>query len=367
MKIVHDYFIQMGGAERVVALMAEAFPDAEILTSATQYETLFPEFQGRKIRNSWMQHIPGINQHFKKLFPLYPFAFKSLGKISDEVVWMSSSGFAKWAEFTPETPVFCYCHTPPRFFWQPEGYLPYEVPNKAVQAVVKTMLPSMRKADFKAAQRMTHLIANSLTVQQRIKEFYQRDSVVIHPPVNVERFQVSRQSEDFYLIVSRLVGYKGLERAVVGLSKLGKRLIVIGSGPDKARLQSLAGPTVEFKGRLSDEEVTWHMQNCYAFVFPGLEDFGITPVEAQASGKPVLAFGGGGALETVKPGVTGMFFHQGTAESLAAIVPEFERQTWNPDVIRRHAEQFSEEAFLEKMLGLMERETGLQFPTKRPA
>ncbi|KAF0095839.1 MAG: group 1 glycosyl transferase [Puniceicoccaceae bacterium 5H] len=360
MKIVHDYLIQMGGAERVVALMAEAFPEAEILTSATQYETLFPEFNGRTIRNSWMQHLPGINTHFKKFFPLYPWAFRSLGTVQDDLVWMSSSGFAKWTDFAPETPVFCYCHTPPRFFWQPDNYLPYEVPNKALQYVVRGMIPSLRQSDYRAAQRMTHLIANSRTVQDRIKQFYHRDSVVIHPPVDVERFTVSHHSEDFYLIVSRLVGYKGLDRAVVGLSKLGKRLVVIGSGPDKARLQSLAGPTVEFKGRLSDEEVTWHMQNCYAFVFPGLEDFGITPVEAQASGKPVLAFGGGGALETVQPGVSGMFFYEGTADSLAAAVPEFERQSWDPDTIRANAEQFSEQAFLDKMIGLMEQETGLQ-------
>lgn len=357
--IVHDYLIQMGGAERVVALIAEAFPQAEIVTSVTKYDTLFPEFKDRDIRNTWMQNIPGIESRFKALFPLYPFAFKALGDMDAKVVWMSSSGFAKWANFTKSTRVFCYCHTPPRFFWQPENYLPYEIPNKLIRRIVGAILPIFRMADYRVAQRVSHFIANSNMVKERIKEFYGRESVVIYPPVNVDRFTVSQNSEDFYLIVSRLVGYKAIDRAVEGLSKLGKRLIIIGDGPDRERLESIAGPTVEFKGRLSDEEVTWHMRNCYAFVFPGLEDFGITPVEAQACGKPVLAFGAGGALETVVAGETGMFFHEPNSESLANVVPDFEAQAWDPSRIRENAEKFSEEVFLERMISYMEEQSGL--------
>ncbi len=357
--IVHDYLIQMGGAERVVALMAKAFPNSEIVTSATKYESLFPEFYGRKIKNTWMQRIPGIDERFKTLFPLYPFAFKALGKLDSDVVWMSSSGFAKWTNFSHSSNVFCYCHTPPRFFWQPENYLPYEVSNPLIRRLVGYVLPLFRIADYHAAQRVSHFIANSKMVQDRIKEFYGRESVVIYPPVNVDRFTVSENSEDFYLIVSRLVGYKAIDRAVEGLSKLGKRLIIIGDGPDRERLEGLAGPTIEFKGRLSDEEVTWHMRNCYAFVFPGLEDFGITPVEAQACGKPVLAFEAGGALETIESGTTGMFFPDPSAESLASVVPDFEAQSWNPMKIRANAEKFSEEVFLKRMISYMEKESGL--------
>ncbi|MEM7600297.1 MAG: glycosyltransferase, partial [Verrucomicrobiota bacterium] len=357
---------QMGGAERVVAVMAKAAPEAEIITSATKYDTLFPEFRDKAIENTWMQRIPGVENHFKALFPLYPFAFKALGRRDARLVWMSSSGFAKWANFTETTPVFCYCHTPPRFFWQPDTYLPHEVANPAIRILVEKMLPFFREWDYRAAQKVTYFIANSTTVQRRIKEYYGRESVVIHPPVDVDRFTVAKTSEDFYLVVSRLVGYKGIDRAVEGLSRLGKRLIVIGDGPDRARLESLAGPTVEFKGRLSDEDVTWHMQNCYAFVFPGLEDFGITPVEAQASGKPVLAFGEGGALETVEPGVTGLFFSEPSAEGLADIVPEFESLTWDPSRIRANAERFSEDVFLGKMIQYMEHESGLTFGDSIP-
>ena len=365
MKIVHDYMIQMGGAERVVALMADTFREAPLYTSATEYETLFPEFQGREVVNTWMQRISGIERCFKKLFPLYPFAFKGLGKIDADIVWLSSSGFAKWTEFTKNTPVFCYCHTPPRFFWQPDSYLPLEVPNRVLQSVVRALLPVFRKSDYKAAQKMTHFIANSRAVQQRIKEFYHRDSMVINPPVNVKRFEVSSRTDDYFLIVSRLVGYKSLDRAIVGFSKLGKRLVVAGNGPDEARLRSLAGPTVEFRGRVTDDEVTKLMQNCYALVFPGLEDFGITPVEAMACGKPVLAFGGGGALETVVAGKSGLFFYEPTAESLAATISEFERQTWIPSEIRQVAERFSEEIFLDKMIGYMEQKTGLDLSRQR--
>lgn len=360
MKIVHDYLIQMGGAERVVALMAKEFPKAEILTSATKYDTLLPEFVDSSIKNSWMQKLPMINTHFKHYFMLYPMAFKSLGKIDDDVVWISSSGFSKWATFTKETPVFCYCHTPPRFFWEPDDYLQYEVPNIWARKLVRSIIPLFRHFDFQAAQRIPYFIANSKLVQKRILDLYGKESVVINPPVNVDRFDVSKNSEDFYLLVSRLSGYKKLDRAVCAFSKLNKRLVIIGSGPDEPRLKELAGPSIEFKGRLSDEEVTWHMKNCYALVFPGLEDFGITPVEAQACGKPVLAFGGGGALETVEPGVTGMFFYHESAESLINIVPEFEDHSWNPTVIRKHSEQFSEDIFLKKMISFMENESGIK-------
>lgn len=365
MIIVHDYLIQMGGAERVVAVMSKAFPDAPLVTSVTCRESLLPEFRGKTIRNTWMQRLPGINKHFKKVFPLYSFAFRALGKLESDVVWLSSSGFSKWARFAPETPVICYCHNPPRFFWEPESYLAHEVPSPLIRGAVRAVLPLFRRSDYRAAQRITHFVANSRTVQERIKRYYGRESEVIHPPVDVERFKVSDKTEDFYLIVSRLVGYKGIDRAVAGLSKLGKRLIVIGDGPDRQRLEKLAGPTVEFKGRLSDAEVVRHMETCYAFVFPGLEDFGIAPVEAQACGKPVLAFEGGGALETVVPGVSGMFFPEESADSLASIVPEFERQSWNAAVIRRNAERFSEQVFLDKMLTFMEAKTGLSLkPTQ---
>ena len=352
----HDYLIQMGGAEKVVASMHRAWPEAPIYVSATDYGKLLPDFRDADIRNTWMQKLPGINTHFKKLFPVYPFAFKSLGVLDADAAVVSSSGFAKWLRFTPRTQTFCYCHTPPRFFWQTEHYLKNEVSSGLVKAMAKVFIPPLRRSDYRAAQKVTHFIANSECVQARIKEFYGRESVVIYPAVEVHRFDVQEKHDGFYLILSRLVSYKGIDRAVAAFAKSGKRLVIAGSGPDRARLEKLAGGAgnIEFRGRVEDAEVKRLIETCYAFVFPGLEDFGITPVEAQAAGKPVLAYGDGGALETVIPGETGIFFKDPEPEALNAIVAEFERIKWNPARIRANAERFAEEKFITAMKALVD-------------
>ncbi len=352
----HDYLIQMGGAEKVVASLHRAWPNAPLYVSATDYSKLLPDFRTADIHNTWMQKLPGINTHFKKLFPIYPFAFKSLGKLDADAAVVSSSGFAKWMRFTPRTQVFCYCHTPPRFFWQTEDYLRNEVSSRLVKAVAKVFIPLLRRSDYKAAQRVTHFIANSECVQARIKKFYGRESVVIYPAVEVHRFDVQTDNDGFYLILSRLVSYKGIDRAVAAFAKSGKRLVIAGSGPDRERLEKLAAGAgnIEFRGRISDDEVKRLIERCYAFVFPGLEDFGITPVEAQAAGKPVLAYGDGGALETVIPGETGLFFKDPAPDAINAVVEEFERITWNPARIRANAERFAEEKFITAMKSLVE-------------
>ena len=338
----HDYLIQMGGAEKVVASLHRAWP------KAPDYEKLLPDFRDAEIHNTWMQHIPRINSQFKKLFPVYPFAFKSLGTLDADAAVVSSSGFAKWMRFTPRTQLFCYCHTPPRFFWQTEHYLKDEISSGLVKAMAKVFIPPLRRSDYRAAQKVTHFIANSECVQARIKQFYGRESVVIYPAVEVHRFDVQTSDDGFYLILSRLVSYKGIDRAVAAFAKSGKRLVIAGSGPDRARLEKLAAGAgnIEFKGRVSDAELKHLIERCYAFVFPGLEDFGITPVEAQAAGKPVLAYGDGGALETVVPGETGLFFKDPAPDAINAVVEQFERIQWNPARIRANAERFSEDKFI---------------------
>jgi glycosyltransferase involved in cell wall biosynthesis len=352
----HDYLIQMGGAEKVVASMHRAWPEAPIYVSATDYAKLLPDFRTATIHNTWMQKIPGINSQFKKLFPVYPFAFKSLGALDADAAVVSSSGFAKWLKFTPRTQTFCYCHTPPRFFWQTDHYLKNEVSSGLVKAMAKVFIPPLRRSDYKAAQQVTHFIANSECVQARIKEFYGRDSVVIYPAVEVHKFDMQTENDGFYLILSRLVSYKGIDRAVAAFAKSGKRLVIAGSGPDRDRLEKLAAGArnIEFKGRVEDAEVKRLIERCYAFVFPGLEDFGITPVEAQAAGKPVLAYGDGGALETVIPGETGLFFKDPEPDAINAVVSEFEKIAWNPARIRANAERFAEEKFISAMKSLVE-------------
>ena len=347
--LAHDYLIQMGGAERVVATLHRMFPAAPIYTSATDRARLLPDFRYARIVNTWMQTLPGIRTHFKKFFPIYSFAFHSLGRVDADVAIVSSSGFAKWLRYTDRTRVFCYCHTPPRFFWQPETYLQFEISNPMLKAAAKTIIPWLRRSDYEAAQDVDHFIANSNCVRDRIRECYGRESTVIYPPVEVERFQVQTANEGYALVLSRLVAYKSIDRAVRAYTASGRRLIVVGDGPDRARLEAMAGPSVEFKGRASDADVTRYMSGCSAFVFPGLEDFGITPVEAQACGKPVLAFGGGGALETVIDGVTGMFFHDPSPEAMNAVIDRMERTSWDPHAIRAHAEQFDERHFMSNL------------------
>jgi glycosyltransferase involved in cell wall biosynthesis len=346
--IVHDYLIQMGGAERVVAAMAEAFPTAPILTSVTDRNSLLPELADRPIVNTWMDALPGIRKHFKKYFMLYPVAFRTLGRIDADITWISSSGFAKWCSLSRQTISICYCHTPPRFLWEPENYLPYEIANPALLAFVRHCVSLLRVSDYRCAQKIDHFIANSNCVQERIRKFYRRDSHVIHPPVDVQRFEVETEHDDYYLVLSRLVGYKRIDRAVQAFNLLRKRLVIVGTGPDRERLERMAGPTIHFLGKVSDHEAKHHLERCRGLVFPGREDFGIAPVEAQACGKPVIALAADGALETILPGDTGVFFSDPSAESLADAVERSERLQWAPYHIRKNADRFSREVFIHK-------------------
>ena len=314
--LAHDYLIQMGGAERVVASMVRRHPGSPLYTSAVRRETLLPEFARADIRTSWMQRLPGIETQFKKYFALYPYGFRSFKAVTEPALWVSASTFAKCLPFSPETASVLYCHNPTRFLWLAgEEYVDKEVRFPWANKIVRAMVPWLRDIDFHAAQGFDVIVANSEAVRKRIAQVYHRDSTVIHPPVEVDRFSPTREHDGYYIVVSRLVAYKALERAVVACSMSGRRLMVVGEGPDRKRLEGLAGPTVTFAGWQSDAEVKMLMERSCGLIFPAVEDFGIAPVEAQACGKPVIAFAGGGALETVIEGRTGCFFHRPTADS----------------------------------------------------
>lgn len=352
--LAHDYLIQMGGAERVVAVMAKAFPLSPIYTSRTDYGGLLEAFRESTIHNSWMQKIPVSHAQFKKLFPLYPFAFRSMRPSKAKAAWISASTFAKCIRLQPGTVAFCYCHAPTRFLWQTESYLKTEIGNPVVRALARCLIPWLRSVDRKAAGRMDYIIANSHNIKEQIKTAYGREADVIYPPVDVGRFRVHPQHNGHYLIVSRLIGYKGIDRAVRAFAGLDRELHIIGDGTDRKRLEAMAPRNVKFLGRVSDVEVLSNMENCRAFIFPGYEDFGITPVEAQACGKPVLAYGKGGALETVIHGETGIHFKEPHPDSLNDGLELLESITWDPSKIRKHAEKFSEERFLREMTGYMQ-------------
>lgn len=354
MVIGHDYLIQMGGAERVVASMLRKWPASPVYTSAARWDTLLPEFQNATIHTSWMQRLPGIEQQFKKFFALYPAAFRSFGVIDAPVAWVSASTFAKCLRFTPRTASVLYCHNPTRFLWQAEDYVDHEVRSGLLSRMVAMASPMLRSIDRAAARSFDVIVANSENVRRRIAKCYGREAELVFPPVDVNRFQVSNRDDGFYLVVSRLVAYKAIQRAIEACNALGRRLVIVGNGPDRNRLLGMAGPTIEFRGHIPDTEVQELMQTCSALIFPGEEDFGITPVEAQACGKPVLAYKGGGAIETVIEGETGRFFDQG-AVTLADAILASEATRWNPARIRANAERFSEACFHERMGGVITR------------
>lgn len=344
--LAHDYLIQMGGAERVVASMVRRNPGAPLYTSAVQRETLLPEFRSAKLVPSWMQRIPRIETQFKKFFVFYPSAFRSFDEIQADQLWVSASTFAKCIRFSPQTPSVLYCHNPTRFLWQAGvEYVNSEVRFPLANFGVRMFVPWLQRTDFNAAQKFDIIVANSEAVRRRIQTIYRRDATVIHPPVQLDRFTPTTSNDGHYVIVSRLVAYKAIDRAVIACSKSGRRLVVVGEGPDRKRLEELAGKTISFLGWQTDEEVQDLIQRSRGLIFPAEEDFGIAPVEAQACGKPVIAYGRGGALETVIEGKTGCFFHERTAEALEAALDRAEAIQWNPHEIRANAERFSEDHF----------------------
>src|SRR6266568_2035142 len=350
--LVHDYLNQMGGAERVVMAFHEIFPDAPIYTSIYDPQRVDPAFQKMDIRTSFMQKFPLVTKHHQPYLPFYPFAMESLNLRSYDLVLSSSSAFAKGVITRPETMHICYCHTPMRWCWNYDEYVEREQLGKMARRILPLLITGLRTWDQTSAMRVDHFIANSPVVAERIRKYYRRDAVVIPPPVEARRFSFDPavHVEDYFLIVSRLVPYKRIDLAIEACNALQLPLVIIGKGRDLARLQRMAGPTIRFLGGLSDQEVLHYLAHCRALLFPGEEDFGITPLEAQASGRPVIAYGAGGALASIVDGVTGVFFREQTIASLVEALAVFHEQHFNPHVIRNHALEFDMPRFHRRIL-----------------
>lgn len=344
--IVHDWLVSYAGADRVVDCMHHVFPDAPIYTLVYDKDKMPAWFRDYDIRTTWIQKLPFATKLYKKLLPLMPGAFEALDLSEYDLVLSSSSSCSKGVITRPDAVHICYCHTPIRYVW--DFYYTYRAnANPLVRAVMPGQMHKLRQWDKCAADRVDYFIANSRYIAQRIKKYYRRDSDVIYPCVHINRSPFV-EKEDFYLVVGRFTWYKRIDLAVAACTKLGRRLVVIGSGDEESRLRAIAGPTVEFKGGgLSDEEVRDYYLRAKAFLFPGEEDFGITPVEAQSAGTPVLAYGRGGACETVEDGRTGLLFHAQTVDSLAECIEKFEAEgvTCTKEEIRAHSLRFSEERF----------------------
>jgi len=348
--IVHDFLNQRGGAERVVAALHEMFPAAPIFTSILDRSTLWPPLRSADIRVSWMQRLPGIQRHFKRYLPFYPLVFDRLDLSGYDLVLSSSSAFAKAARSPRGGVHACYCHTPARFVWNYDHYVEREGFGPVVRKTLPWVIRALRRWDLKTADRPTAYVANSTAVADRIRRIYGRPSAVVPPPVDVQRFRdASAQTGDYYVIISRLNAYKRIHLAVEAFNRLRQPLLIVGEGPHRPALERAAGPTVRLLGHLDDREVTELLVGCRALIFPGEEDFGITLVEANAAGRPAIAYQGGGALDTVIPGTTGIFFTEPTADCLAEAVTRSTRVSWDRAEIRRHAAQFDVPAFRDHM------------------
>lgn len=347
--IVHDYLNQMGGAERVVEALHEIFPNAPIYTSFYTPETMSDAFRTMDIRTTWMQRLPGKEKHFKKYLLLYPKAFQSIDLSGYDTILSSSSGWAKGIRVPDGTAHVCYCYTPMRWVWNYDDYVAREGFGKLVRSLLPLAIGHLKKWDLATNDRIDEIIAISEFVRKRIKMAWGRDAVVIYPPVDCTRFIISENIADYFLIVSRLNTYKKVDLAVKACTELNLPLKIIGTGPHEQYLKEIAGPSVEFLGRLDDEQTADYFSRCNAFIFPGEEDFGITAVEAQAAGRPVIAYAGGGALETVLPGKTGMFFTKPTAASLSEVLQAFRPDVFNPQEIRAEALKFDTQIFKDKL------------------
>ena len=354
--LVHDYLNQMGGAERVVLAFHELFPDAPLYTSIYDPQRVDPAFKSMDIRTSFMQKLPLVTKHHQPYLPFYPFAMEKLDLRGYDLVLSSSSAFAKGVITRPETLHICYCHTPMRWCWNYDEYVEREQLGALARKVLPFLITGLRLWDQTTAMRVDHFIANSPVVAERIQKYYRREAAFIPPPVDASRFPFDPTVEiaDYFLILSRLVPYKRIDLAIEACNRLQLPLVIIGGGRDLERLKQMAGPTIRFLGRLPDAEVVHYYTRCRAFLFPGEEDFGITPLEVQACGRPVIAYGAGGALASVVDGSTGVFFREQTVESLMAILATFNERMFHPASIRSHALEFDLPRFNRRVLQFIE-------------
>ncbi len=347
--LVHDWLNQIGGAEDVLERLVEMFPGAPVYTSMYWKEGMPPAYRDWDIRTTWMDRLPGIYRHHQFYLPLYPLAFGGLDLSAYQVVLSIKSGFCHGVR-TGEAAHICYCLTPTRYVWDFDAYAAREALPHALKTALRPLINLLRRWDWNGAQRVTRFIAISRAVQERIRRFYGREAAVIHPPVNTAAFGPAPHHDDYYLILSRLVPYRRIDLAVQAFNRLQLPLVVAGDGRDRPRLEAMAGPTVTFLGRVSDRERADLLARCRAYVLPGVEDFGIAPLQAQAAGRPTIAFAGGGALDYVVEGRTGVFFRELTPEALVTAVRGFDPESIDPRACVENAARFD--------VGVFKRELG---------
>jgi glycosyltransferase involved in cell wall biosynthesis len=347
--LAHDYFLVAGGAERVAGILHQLFPSAPLYTAAFRRGALPASLDPAVLRPTYLQRAPQIDRLYRAYFPLYARAFESLQLEDHDLVLASSSAWAHRLSLRTSKPVVVYCHNPPRFLWQTEVYLRHEpLRNRLLARTVAPAFEGLRASDREAAARAAEYVANSRTVAGRIEAVYGREAEVIPPPIDASRFE-PREQEDFALVVSRLQPYKRIDLAIDGCRRAHLPLRVVGDGPARGALERQADAQTTFLGRLPDDEVADLMGRARVLLLPGEEDFGLTPLEANAAGCPVVAYGAGGVLETVVDGRTGILFGEQTAGALAAAVREAMHLAWDRPALVAHARTFDIARFHERI------------------
>lgn len=356
--IVHHWLVSMRGGERVVEQLCGLFTNVEIFALVADKSRLSETLKQRPIHTSFLQRFGGP-RYYKAMLPLFPVAIRSLRLPKDVDVIISSDASLIKGVYNPNNvPHVCYCHSPPRYLWDLKDVYMSQTSGLGFfgRIAFRTNVNRLRRFDRSSARKVDHFVANSFFVKERIRRYYERDAMVIYPPVAVDRFSASEPRGEFYLVVSELVSYKRVDIAIEACVILRKRLVVVGGGAELARLRLLAGPTIEFRGRVSDDELRLLYQRCKAFIHPQIEDFGISAVEAQAAGAPVIAFRAGGAMETVVDGETGLFFDAQASEDLARVLLEFERRSaeLKSATCRANSQRFTERNFRERVKHLFQ-------------
>ncbi|MFA6549341.1 MAG: glycosyltransferase [Candidatus Margulisiibacteriota bacterium] len=353
--IVHDYLNQFGGAERVISALHEIWPEAPIYTSIYDASKMPAVFQRMDIHTSFMQKIPFVFRFFKYFLILYPLAFESFDLSGYDVILSCSSAWAKGVKKQAGQLHICYCCTPMRFVWRYDDYVKRESFPRWIKSFLPFVLAPIKKWDIQTIGNVDRYVSISRVIQERIRGLYGRESDIIYPPVECDLFRPSKEDCDYFLVVSRLNSYKRIDIVVEAFNCLDIPLKIIGDGPDRKNLERLAHRNIEFLGRLSDAETARHLAACRALIFPGEEDFGIVPVEAMSAGRPVIAYRSGGAVETVREGVSGMFFTEQTAESLVQTIKKFQFATFDKSKIRLEAEKFDKAIFKDKIKKFVEK------------
>jgi len=347
--LVHDWLTGMRGGEKVLEVLCELFPAATLHTLLHNRGVMSPTIEAMKIRTSFVDRLPFKTEGYRNYLPLFPRAIETFDLSDYDLVLSTSHCVAKGARPHPRALHICYCHTPMRYVW--EMYDEYFGKGRAgllTRTAMSYFAPRLRNWDVASSGRVHHFVANSKNVAQRIQRHYRRPSDVIHAPVDTQQFRLSTVNEGYYLIVSALVPYKRVDLAIEVFNRLGERLLIVGKGPELKKLQAMASRSVEFLGWQSDDKLPGLYAGCRALVFPGIEDFGIVPLEAMACGKPVVAYGRGGAVETVVEDAdnpTGVFFYEHTVEALSEAVKNLSRRRFDPVMIRAHAQRFDRSNF----------------------